>query len=240
MTPAARRWAIVPAAGRGERFGDEAPKQYAPLLGRPVLSWAVGALLAEPSIDGVVVVLAAGDGRWRGIPEALDARVSTCAGGERREHSVLNAIDALAARARETDWVLVHDAARPCLRREDLRALLEALGDEPVGGLLALPVSDTLKRQGEDGRSHGTVAREGLWRALTPQMFRYGLLSRALTAALAAQVEVTDEAAAVERLGIKPVLIPGRSDNLKITHAPDLALAEAILAERKQSVTMVS
>lgn len=235
MKPAARRWAIVPAAGRGERFGAAAPKQYAPLLGRPVLSWAVGALLAEPSIDGVMVALAAGDRRWRSIPEAVDPRVSTCAGGERREHSVSNAIEALAARARDTDWVLVHDAARPCLRGEDLRALFEALGDEPVGGLLAVPVSDTLKRQGADGRSHGTVAREGLWRALTPQVFRYGLLRRALAMCLERERAVTDEAAAVEALGLRPLLVRGHDDNLKITNPEDGALAAAILHSRERS-----
>ena len=235
MTLAARRWAIVPAAGRGERFGAVAPKQYAPLLGRPVLSWAIGALLAEPSIDGVVVALAAGDRQWSTIPEAVDPRVTSCQGGERREHSVANALEALAARARDTDWVLVHDAARPCLRGEDLRSLFEALGDEPVGGLLAVPVGDTLKRQGEDGRSHGTVAREGLWRALTPQVFRYGLLRRALALCQERGRTVTDEAAAVEALGLHPLLVRGHGDNLKITNPEDGALAAAILRARERS-----
>jgi len=235
MTPGARRWAIVPAAGRGERFGAIAPKQYAPLLGRPVLSWAIGALLAEPSIDGVVVVLAAGDTRWSTIPEAVDPRVTTCAGGARREHSVANGLDALAARASDTDWVLVHDAARPCLRGEDLRSLFEALADDPVGGLLAVPVGDTLKRQGEDGRSHGTVAREGLWRALTPQVFRYGLLRRALALCHERGRTVTDEAAAVEALGLRPLLVRGHGDNLKITNPEDGALAAAILRARERS-----
>lgn len=234
MTVAARRWAIVPAAGRGERFGTAAPKQYAQLLGRPVLSWSIGALLAEPSIDGVIVALAAGDRRWHGIPEAVDPRVSTCAGGARRELSVANALDALAGRARDTDWVVVHDAARPCLRREDLRALLEATRDDPVGGLLAVPVSDTLKRQGESGRSHGTVAREGLWRALTPQVFRHGLLRRALALCVERERVVTDEASAVEALGLRPLLVRGHADNLKITDPEDGALAAAILRARER------
>lgn len=234
MTAAARRWAIVPAAGRGERFGTAAPKQYAQLLGRPVLSWSIGALLAEPAIDGVIVALAVGDRRWRSIPEAVDPRVSTCVGGARRELSVANALDALAGRAHDTDWVVVHDAARPCLRKEDLRALLEATRDDPVGGLLAVPVSDTLKRQGELGRSHGTVAREGLWRALTPQVFRYGLLRRALALCLERERVVTDEASAVEALGLRPLLVRGHGDNLKVTDPEDGALAAAILRARER------
>jgi 2-C-methyl-D-erythritol 4-phosphate cytidylyltransferase len=233
MSVAARRWAIVPAAGRGERFGGAAPKQYASLLGRPVLSWSVGALLAESSIDGVIVAIAAGDRRWRGIPEAVDPRVSSCVGGGRREHSVLNALEALAPRARDTDWVIVHDAARPCLHPRDLRCLIVTTRNDPVGGLLAVPVSDTLKRQGDDARSHGTVAREGLWRALTPQMFRYGLLRRALALCLERERAVTDEASAVEALGLRPMLVKGRGDNIKITNPEDGVLAAAILRSRE-------
>ena len=233
MSDAVRRWAIVPAAGRGERFGSAAPKQYASLLGRPVLSWSVGALLADASIDGIVVAVAPGDRRWRRIPEAVDARVGTCAGGERREISVRNALEALAPRARDTDWVIVHDAARPCLHPDDLRNLVARTCNDPVGGLLAVPVSDTLKRKGDDDRSHGTVAREGLWRALTPQMFRYGLLRRALALCLERERAVTDEASAVEALGLRPMLVRGRSDNVKITNPEDGALAAAILRSRE-------
>lgn len=234
MTHAVRRWAVVPAAGRGERFAAAAPKQYAQLLGRPVVSWSVGALLAEPAIDGVMVALAAGDRRWRRVPESLDSRVSTCVGGERREISVYNAIQALAPRARDTDWVIVHDAARPCLRREDLRALLEATGDDRIGGLLAVPVSDTLKRQDDGGRSRGTVEREGLWRAQTPQVFRHGLLKRALALCLERERAVTDEASAVEALGLRPLLVRGHGDNLKITNPEDGVLAAAILRARER------
>jgi 2-C-methyl-D-erythritol 4-phosphate cytidylyltransferase len=224
-----RRWAVVVAAGRGERFGGAIPKQYVPLLGRPVLSWSVGALLAEPSIDGLVVALAPGDRRWRHCPESTDTRVSTCIGGARREVSVANALDALSARARDADWVLVHDAARPCLRREDISSLIASTRGDPVGGLLAVPVADTLKV--DDGRGHSarTADREGLWRALTPQMFRYGLLRRALALCLDRERPVTDEASAVEALGLRPRLVRGRADNIKITSADDRAIAEAIL-----------
>ncbi len=232
MNAAVRRWAVVPAAGRGERFGGRKPKQYATLLGRSVLSWSVGALLTERSIARVIVVLAKGDRRWRSIAESRDPRVSTCVGGERREHSVANALAALAGVAQERDWVIVHDAARPCLRREDLRSLLAATRADPVGGLLAVPVSDTLKKLGPGGRSERTVSRDGLWRALTPQVFRYGLLARALGLCIERERVVTDEASAIEALGLRPLLVPGHADNVKVTEADDRDLAEAILRTR--------
>lgn len=232
MRRGARRWAVVPAAGRGERFGGSRPKQYVPLLGRPVLSWSLAALLAEPSIRGVVVALAPGDRRFTRLPEARDPRVRRCAGGARRELSVANALAALEGEARDHDWVLVHDAARPCLHRDDLRALLDAVGDDAVGGLLALPLSDTLKVADARGCSARTLPRDGLWRALTPQMIRYGVLRRALALGIERERTVTDEAAAVEALGMHPRLVAGRADNIKVTLPGDRAMAAAILAAR--------
>ena len=234
MRRGARRWAVVPAAGRGERFGGSRPKQYVPLLGRPVLSWSLAALLAEPSISGVVVALAPGDRRFTRLPEARDPRVRRCAGGARRELSVANALAALEGEARDHDWVLVHDAARPCLHRDDLRALLDEVGDDAVGGLLALPLSDTLKAADARGSSARTLPREGLWRALTPQMIRYGVLRRALALSIERERAVTDEAAAVEALGMRPRLVAGRADNIKVTLPGDRALAAAILAARSK------
>jgi 2-C-methyl-D-erythritol 4-phosphate cytidylyltransferase len=155
--------------------------------------------------------------------------VRSCEGGARRELSVANALRALESEARDTDWVLVHDAARPCLRRSDVRALIDAVADDPVGGLLAVPLGDTLKAAADDGRCDRTVPREGLWRALTPQMFRYGVLRRALALCIDRERSVTDEAAAVELLGLRPRLVRGRGDNLKVTHREDLVLAGAIL-----------
>ena len=229
MTTAARRWAIVPAAGRSQRFGGRLPKQYTPLLGRPMLSWSLRALLAESSIRGVIVALAPGDRRWPRLAESHDARVRSCLGGEQRESSVRCALAALDGVARDSDWVLVHDAARPCLRRMDLTTLLRTVGDDPVGGLLAVPVSDTLKSADDLARSVRTVARDGLWRALTPQMFRYGLLRRALALCLERERPVTDEASAIEAMGLRPRLVRGRSDNIKVTSREDAALAAAIL-----------
>jgi len=229
MPRRARLFAVVPAAGRGERYGGRRPKQYVNLLGRPVLSWSLAALLAVPSLRAVVVALAPADRRFARLPEAGDPRVRTCNGGARRESSVANALEALGHEARDEDWVLVHDAARPCLRPSDVRRLVAALRDDPVGGLLALPVGDTLKAAAGDGRCDRTVPREGLWRALTPQMFRYGVLRRALRLNLRRERPVTDEAAAVEALGLRPRLVTGRSDNIKITVAGDRGVAAAIL-----------
>jgi 2-C-methyl-D-erythritol 4-phosphate cytidylyltransferase len=205
------------------------PKQYARLLGRPVLSWSLAALLADRSLAGVVVALAPGDRRFGRLAEARDPRVRACRGGTRRDLSVANGLDALAGLAHDEDWVLVHDAARPCLRPADIRALTGALRDDPIGGLLAVPLADTLKTAGPGDRCERTVPRERLWRALTPQMFRYGVLRRALRLCRYRERAATDEAAAVELLGLEPQLVPGRSDNVKITMPEDLALAAAIL-----------
>ncbi len=235
MSGRARRWAVVVAAGRGERFGGSTPKQYIPLLGRPALSWSLAALLASPAVDGVVVALAPRDRRWKRLAESRNPRVSTCVGGDCREASVSNALLALASRARDGDWVMVHDAARPCLRREDLDALVAATSGDPVGGLLAVPVPDTLKVDDGRGRSVRTADRTGLWRALTPQMFRYGLLRRALALCAERERSVTDEASAIEALGLRPRLVPGRGDNIKLTTPADSVLAEAILRAWRRS-----
>ena len=232
MTAAVRRWAVVPAAGRGERFGGATPKQYLKVRGRPVLSWSLRALLAERTINGIVVAVAAGDRRFGRLPEARNQRVRSCIGGERRELSVAHALECLADEARDSDWVLVHDAARPCLHRDDLRKLLECAGRDTAGGLLAVPVGDTLKRASGD-RIRATVPRAGLWRALTPQLFRYGVLRRALMLCLAHGRTVTDEASAVEALGLRPLLVAGRPDNIKVTQPEDLRLAAAVLGGRR-------
>jgi 2-C-methyl-D-erythritol 4-phosphate cytidylyltransferase len=232
VTAPVRRWAVVPAAGQGSRFGSPTPKQYASLLGRPLVAWTLQALLAEESIAGVVVAVADDDRRFGDLPEAADRRVRTCRGGARREHSVAHALAALHHDAADTDWVLVHDAARPCLRHDDLQALFTELRDDPVGGLLAIPVSDTLKRSDGDGHAGATVPRDGLWRALTPQMFRYGLLQRALALCIERGRAVTDEASAVECLGLRPRLVRGHADNIKVTNPEDATLAEAILRAR--------
>jgi 2-C-methyl-D-erythritol 4-phosphate cytidylyltransferase / 2-C-methyl-D-erythritol 2,4-cyclodiphosphate synthase len=250
MTPAMRRlWAIVPAAGRGERFAtsapDTLPKQYTPLLGRSVLEWSLRALLAEPRIHAIVVVLSADDKYWPGLAQKLDSpKLLTAIGGAQRQDSVMNGLEFLAGHAEADDWVLVHDAARPCLSRGDIGALADALEQQAgaiqtggpsqaAGAVLASPIVDTVKREGAGGVE--TIDRTGLWRALTPQAFAFAPLRRALQAAAGAGVAVTDEAQAMERIGIRAALVSGSAFNIKVTRAEDLSVAAGILSMRESS-----
>ncbi|HYD96209.1 MAG TPA: 2-C-methyl-D-erythritol 4-phosphate cytidylyltransferase [Noviherbaspirillum sp.] len=224
-----RHFALIPAAGVGARMGAQCPKQYLPLAGKPMLLHVLDTFAASSAIAHVYVVVSADDGY---IDDALAAapqlagRVTVLReGGPTRHRSVLNGLQAIRAQAADDDWVLVHDAARPGLTPDLVARLMAAVRDDPVGGLLALPVVDTLKRSDAEGRAEATVPRERLWAAQTPQMFRYALLRRALEQA----VEVTDEASAVEALGMRPKLVEGGPRNFKITLAHDVALAELYL-----------
>lgn len=225
-------WAIVPAAGSARRMGAAVPKQYLPLAGRTVIEWSLAPFLAHERCAGVVVALAEQDERWPRMELARQAKIMTTTGGAERMDSVLAGLGILHDKAAPDDWVLVHDAARPCLPAADLERLLEELRDDAVGGLLAAPVVDTLKRADDGGRVAQTVAREKLWRALTPQMFRRDILQRALERAREQGVAVTDEAQAVEALGLQPKLVAGDADNIKITLPEDLPRAERILNSR--------
>ena len=227
-----RSWVVIPAAGSSRRMGGAAPKQYLTLAGRSVLEWSTQPFLEREECAQIVVVLAADDGYWSQTPLAKDARILTVRGGAERVYSVLAGLNALAHRADAEDWVLVHDAARPCLSAADLERLLTTLSDDGVGGLLAAPLVDTLKRADAGNRVQETVSRDLLWRALTPQMFRYAMLKRALTDAVTNNVAVTDEAQAVEGLGLHPKLVTGDPDNIKITVPADLQRAERILRAR--------
>lgn len=230
-----RLWAVVPAAGRGARFGGEVPKQYLDVAGEPLLAHTLRALLAHPNVQGAVVVLAAEDARWPGWSELSGKPVRTCVGGQARADSVLAGLAALPGDVRADDFVLVHDAARPNLCIADLDQLLERGGSDPVGAVLAAPVRDTLKRAGDDGGIDGTAPRERLWRALTPQMFRRLQLTRALEAARAAGETITDESMAMERQGLRPLLVEGADDNIKVTTPPDLAYFAFLLRARSRA-----
>ena len=223
-------WLVMPAAGIGRRFGTDRPKQYARLCGRTVIEWALDLFLTDPRCAGAVVALAQGDPYW---PAIATPTVAPAAGGQERSQSVRNGLATLAERAKPDDWILVHDAARPCLPRQDLDRLLAELATHPVGGLLASPAADTLKRSDAAREVWETVDRAGLWRALTPQMFRYGRLCEALDRAHAAGRIPTDEAQAIEWLGDSPKLVEGAATNLKITSAADLAIAAALLKEKR-------
>jgi 2-C-methyl-D-erythritol 4-phosphate cytidylyltransferase len=228
MARGSRFWALIPAAGRGERMGGAVPKQYLTLAGRCVLERSLSLFINHARIAGVMVVLAQDDERWPLLKAAHSPRVRTVVGGPARADSVLAGLRQLQTQAAADDWVLVHDAARPCLTRAILDRLLAALENDPTGGLLALPARDTIK-QAMDGRVTKTLDRSQLWQAQTPQMFRLGPLTQALADALNQGVEITDEAAAMEYAGHAPLLVEGSADNLKITRVEDLALAESIL-----------
>ena len=225
-------WALVPAAGSGRRFGGEVPKQYLQAAGKPLIAHALEALLAHPGIDGAVVALAADDPRWPGWATLQGKPVVTCIGGGERADSVLAALHALPEGVADDELLLVHDAARPNLHTDDITKLIDAAHACADGAILAAPVRDTLKRADSSARIASTEPREGLWRALTPQAFRRDVLLRALESAQADGIHVTDEAMAVERLGLHPQLVEGREDNLKVTTPADLALAEFLLARR--------
>ena len=222
-------WAVMPAAGRGTRLGGDLPKQYLNVAGRTLIEHSLRALLGHPDVDGVVVALHPDDPYWAGWREMEGKPIYTCMGGAERADSVLAALQGLPATVSEDQWVLVHDAARPCLRGVDLSRLLAIGQADPIGAILAAPVRDTIKRADTDSRSIRTESRQMLWRALTPQMFRRGGLTRALQAAMRSGVVITDEAMAMERLGLKPRLVEGSEDNIKVTTQADLVLAEFIL-----------
>lgn len=226
-----RHFAIVPAAGSGSRMGAELPKQYLSLLGRPLIHHTLSVLCAAPAIDKVFVVLSVGDAEWRRHDwSALGPKlVPLFCGGPTRADSVLAGLRAIGDEAAQSDWVLVHDAARPCLAPWHIDKLVRELAHDEVGGLLAVPVADTLKRADSHRHVAATVPRDSLWQAQTPQMFRYVMLRRALESAHG----VTDEASAIEAAGLRPRLIEGDATNLKVTYPLDLHLAEWILTNRE-------
>ncbi len=225
-------WAVVPAAGRGTRFGGLVPKQYLLADGEPLLAHTLHALLSHPGVAGVMVAIAENDADWPGWTSFADKPVLTCVGGDTRAASVLAGLQALPDSVRADDFVLVHDAARPNLDAVDLTRLLEVGRADPVGAILAAPVRDTLKRAGDDGGIDRTEPRERLWRALTPQLFRRHQLSRALIDAATAGIDVTDEAMAMERQGVRPLLVEGAEGNFKVTTPADLARFEFELSRR--------
>lgn len=227
-------WAVIPAAGVGARMAADRPKQYLQLGGRTILEHSLGCFLDHPNLKGLVVSLAVDDPYWPNLACADDLRIQRADGGSQRSGSVLNALLQLnALGASDDDWVLVHDAARPNLSREDLDKLLAELADDPVGGLLAVPARDTLKRVDKHGRVVETVDRSLIWQAYTPQMFRLGALHRALADSLVADAVITDEASAMEWSGQAPRLVEGRADNIKVTRPEDLEWLRLRWANRR-------
>ncbi|MGI9285746.1 MAG: 2-C-methyl-D-erythritol 4-phosphate cytidylyltransferase [Pseudomonadales bacterium] len=229
---APRLWAIVPAAGSGARLAGAAPKQYQQIGNVSLLEHTLNVLLQVEAIDGIVVALAANDTYWPGLQVAGEARIETVNGGERRCDSVLAGLRSLAASAQADDLIMVHDAARPCITSTDIERLLAQTGEHSVGGILAIPVVDTLKQVTADGSITGTEDRSQLYQAQTPQLFRFAVLLDALQGALADEVDITDESSAVEHMGMQPIVVEGSRYNIKVTYTADLALAESILRLR--------
>lgn len=227
-------WCVIPAAGKGLRVGGSTPKQYLPLAGKTVMQCTIDRLSALP-VQTIVVAISADDTQAATLAWQHPQRLRFVTGGKERADSVLAGLQALRAEAADDDWVLVHDVARPCVRLSDINNLLQHVAESSVGGLLASRVRDTMKRESA-GYVAETISREHLWQALTPQVFRFGLLYRALQQASAKGMAITDEAQAIEALGHAPLLVEGNRDNLKITYAEDLPMAEAFLRLQAESI----
>lgn len=223
-----RLWCVVPAAGRGARYAAALPKQYVEIAGKPLLRWTLERLALHPRIAGLVLVLAADDAHWTGERAIHDTPLLTVVGGDQRADSVLAGLHVLSTRIGDRSLVLVHDAARPCVRASDIDALIEQ-GSASGGALLATPVRDTLKRADATNHVRATEPRDSLWSALTPQMFRLGELAAALQSARDAGLAVTDEAMAMEHAGFRPLLVAGHADNIKLTAPADKGAIEYFL-----------
>ncbi len=224
-------WAIVPAAGCGLRMNGPKAKQYLKLAGKTIIEHALMPLLENSNIKKVVVVVADGDAQWRNLPISQSNKIITVIGGKERCHSVYNGLRALQSYAEAEDWVLIHDAARPLLKKHDLDHLMQTLAEHPVGGLLGAPIHSTIKRVSHHNTVLETIPRRHLWHAFTPQMFRYGILQQALVQTLPDN-PTSDSAKAVEQLGYAPKMVEGDGDNIKVTHAADLIWVEQMLEVR--------
>jgi 2-C-methyl-D-erythritol 4-phosphate cytidylyltransferase len=224
-------WAVVPAAGVGQRMQADRPKQYLRLTDCTVLEHTLLRLWGSGVFQKIVVSVSLEDAYWPTLPINQFDWLIRATGGKQRADSVLSGLQTLDAVANPNDWVFVHDAARPCLTNTDILRLLTTLKNDPVGGILASPVHDTLKRATQC-RIKATVDRNQIWRALTPQMFRLGMLKQALESAFSNNISVTDEASAIEAMGLQPMLVEGRADNIKITQPEDLALARFYLEQQ--------
>jgi 2-C-methyl-D-erythritol 4-phosphate cytidylyltransferase len=218
-------WAVIPAAGAGKRMGGDRPKQYLHIAGKTVLEHSLDRLLNCPEINGAIVAISSGDEYWEDLNYQHEKSVLLATGGKERSDSVLNALHELSQTADDNDWVLVHDAARPCVRQEDIHKLIQSCKNHSVGGILAVPVKDTIKKSNSITEICETVDRSNLWQAQTPQMFRLGSLRDALSEALVAGVKITDDASAMEWVGHQPLLVEGHADNIKITRQEDVNLA---------------
>lgn len=226
-------WAVIPAAGIGKRMCADRPKQYLPVAGKTVIEHTLSTFLKHPRIQGITVAIGPDDPYWKQLEYSRDDRVHLVTGGVERADSVRNALRSLEGNLDGEDWVLVHDAARPCLRYTDLDRLLVELGGDSIGGILATPARDTLKQVGPEGEIQTTIDRSRLWHAQTPQMFHFKLLLDALDRGIACGQVITDESSVIEQAGFHPRIVEGHADNIKITCPEDLPYAEWLLSCRR-------
>jgi 2-C-methyl-D-erythritol 4-phosphate cytidylyltransferase len=231
MSDNARYWVVIPAAGVGKRMGVDKPKQYISVNDKTILEHTINCFIEREEIEAVVVAISKDDEYWPELEIAGHEKIITAPGGAERYQSVFNGLKELSDKVSEHDWVLVHDAARPCLNQSAIDRLMIKLRDHDVGGILAMPCRDTMKRANASGEIVDTVERESLWHAQTPQMFKYGKLFSCIEKVLNEDIVVTDEAMAMELAGYKPLLVQGHQENIKITHKDDLQYLEHYLNE---------
>ncbi len=227
----ARYWVVIPAAGIGKRVGIDKPKQYISVNDKTIIEHTINCFINREEIEGVVVAISKSDEYWPTLSISKHEKIIIAPGGDERYQSVFNGLHALHDKAEGDDWVLVHDAARPCLNQSAIDRLMINLRTHAVGGILALPCRDTMKRADNSNEIVETVERESLWHAQTPQMFKYGKLYSAIEKMLNEDIVVTDEAMAMELSGYKPMLVQGHQENIKITHKDDLKHLELYLNE---------
>ena len=227
-------WLVIPAAGMGQRMQTCVPKQYLKVCGKTILEHTLSVFDQFPNFKQIVLVISPSDIYWKKLHIKTNTKLSTTKGGQQRFDSVLNGLTSIKDQAQDDDWVFVHDAARPCVSVDDITSLFEQLAENTVGGLLAKPVSDTLKLVNAENNCEKTIDRSNLWHALTPQVFRFKLLFDALTKAKSYAHKITDEASAVELYGASPKIVQGEASNIKVTMPDDLAMVEMILRQRQK------
>lgn len=234
MSDSLKYWVVIPAAGSGSRMQCDTPKQYLDVLGKKIIEHTIEVFIRSKHVQKVIVCLPENDSVFNSLTVSESPKVDVTAGGKSRAESVLNGL--LAIEAADDDWVLVHDAARPCFTANLLNTLIEGLVDDAVGGIMAVRAKDTLKLSDSDSRINATVDRSTIWQAQTPQMFRFQLLKASLRAALSESVNITDEASALEWAGYKPKLIEGDARNIKVTTPDDLELVEFLLSRKASTI----
>lgn len=224
-------WLIIPAGGVGSRCDSKIPKQYLEVQGKSILAHCLDQFLSMPFFEKIVVVVNPQDTYWKKLNYTNNPKILVTSGGEQRGHSVLNGLQALKNLATPQDWILVHDAVRPFIEKQDVEKLISCLKDHAVGGLLGVPLRDTVKQINQSNEIEATLDRSCIWSAYTPQMFRFNLLMDAMQTAIAKNYQITDEASAIERMGLKPLMVEGRRENIKITYPEDLKSAEVYFSQ---------